>query len=247
MEANIQNFIDILTDNRYIVKRYTLESISVDDPRFDNFEFDENLLLSKDEFYIDELLEYIESLSFPLTTAISFELNGFNYQNPLEDYLEHEFEKFRVFYINNFKSIEKSKLKEIIDKVKFSRNELGYLLNVNMRNHYMLNQSLISVKIEFCAETIRFINNPLFIIDNLVDKKKEKSKKSFENLTNMTQNQIVILSHYLREFGYIGKDMPKNLYADYISGLTGFAAEQIRQDFSNIDKKSTSIDSTDFL
>jgi hypothetical protein len=204
-------------------------------------------LLSSEEFYIDELLDYLESQEPPMTTAISFELNGFHKPNHLENFLESEFEKFRIFIVNNFKGIEKNILKEIVEKTKNSRNELGFLLNANLRSQFLGYKSLTSVKIEFCAETIRFINNPIFITNSQVYKKKDKPKKSFENLTCLTQNPIVILFHYLREFGFIGKGMPKNLYADYISALTGFASEKIRQDLSNIDKKSNSSDSVDFL
>ena len=246
MEAKIQEYINILTDNRFTVKRYKLETISIDDPRYDNFEFNEDLLLSADEFYIDELLDYIESQESLYNTAISFELNSFEKPNLLENFLETEFEKFRIFIVNNFNEIEKSILKEIVEKIKFSRNELGYLLNANIRSMFSGHKSLTSVKIEFCAETIRFINSPLFITNSQVYKKKNKPKKSFGDLTSLNQNQIVILFHYLIEHEYIGKGMTKNLYAEPISELTGFSAEKLRQGFSHVEKKSNSIDKLRF-
>jgi len=246
MEAKIQEYIDILTDNRFVVKRYKLETISINDPRYDNFEFNEDFLLSADEFYIDELLDYIESQESSYTTAISFELNGFNKSNHLENYLETEFEKFRIFIVNNFNKIEKSILKEIVEKIKYSRNELGYLQNANIRSLFSGYKSLTSIKIEFCAETIRYINNPLFITNSQVYKKKEKPKKLFEKLTSLNQNQIVILFHYLKEHEYLGKGMTKNLYAEPISELTGFSAEKLRQGFSHVEKKSNSIDKLGF-
>jgi hypothetical protein len=247
METNIQEFIDILKDNRLIVKRYKLESIDVNDDRYDNFEFNENLLLSKDEYSEDELLDFIEIELFHVTTPTSCLLNGFTQPAKLENYIESEFEKFRTYIANNFNRIDKSTLKEIVETIKDSRNELGFLLSANRKNQFLILDHLISVKIELCAETIRYINNPLFITKSQVYKKKEKNQKGFENLTNLNQNQIVILFHYLREFGYIGKDMPKNLYAESISVLTGFATEKLRQDLSHIEKKSTSTDSTDFI
>ena len=246
MEADIQEYIDILTDNRLVVKRYKPESIDVDDPRFDNFEFDENLLLSKDEYSEDELLDFIELDLFHVTTPTSCLLNDCTQPSKLENYLESEFEKFRIYVVNNFNAIEKSTLKEIIETIKSSRNELGFMLNTNRRNQYLLLDKLISVKIDFCVETIRFINSPVFLTNSQGYKKKDKPKKLFENLTTLTQNQIVILFHYLKEHEYIGKGMTKNLYAEHISELTGFSAEKLRQGFSHVEKKSNSIDKLGF-
>jgi len=60
MDTRITAFIDILADNSVIIKQYEPEWISIDDPRYDNFEFDEKLLISTVELWDDELVEYIE-------------------------------------------------------------------------------------------------------------------------------------------------------------------------------------------
>jgi hypothetical protein len=248
MEDSIKEFIDIMTDNHFIVKRYKFGSNSFNDSQFDNTEFDEKLLLSKNEFNIDDFLEFMESKLFRADGIFSFELNGYNHSKGLENFLESEFEKFRIFIVNNFNENEKSSLKEIVERIKPSRNELDFLRHANIRSRFLGYKSLASIKVEFCAETIRFINNhQLFMLSNPINKKKAKPQKVYGNLTKFNQNQIVILFHYLREKEFIGIGMQKNSFADFISGLTGFAAEKIRQDLSHIDKKSNSTDRDDFL
>jgi hypothetical protein len=247
MDAQLSEFINILTDNRLIIKRYKIENIEIKNPRYYNFEFNEKLLISTDEYCEDELLNIIESELRYITIPTSFVLNGCTQSGNLENFLDSEFEKFRIFVVNNYKNIEKSQLNDIIGAIKNSKNELENLLSANKQNRIMILDGLISGKIDFCSETIRFINNPLFILNNTSDRKRAKPKKSLENLTSLTQNQIVILFHYLKQLGYIGKDMPKNMYAQHIAELTGFAEEKIRQDLSHIENNSNSIESTEFL
>jgi hypothetical protein len=247
MEADIQVFIDIMTDNHFMVKRYKLESNNFNDSQFDKTEFDEKLLLSKNEYNIDDLLEFMESKLFRADGIFSFELNGFNYSKGLENFLQSEFLKFRMFIVNNFNEIEKSSLIELAEKIISSRNELDFLRNAHIRSRFKGYKFLSSVKYELCAETIRFIDNhQLFILSSSTGKKKGKPKKANEKLTKFTQNQIVILFHYLRERDFIGIGMQKNSYADFISGLTGFAAEKIRQDLSHIDTNPDSTNTVRF-
>jgi len=247
MEADIQVFIDIMTDNHFMVKRYKLESNNVNDSQFDKTEFDEKLLLSKNEFNIDDLLEFMESKSFRADGIFSFELNGYNYSKGLEDFLESELKKFQIFIVNNYSEIEENSINETKEKLKSSRNELDFLRNAHVRSRFKGYKSLASVKVECCIEAIRFINNHQLYIENNTKLPKPKPKKAIEKLTTYNQNQIVILFHYLRKQKFVGLEMQKNSFADLISGLTGFAAEKIRQDLSHIEKNSNSTDSEDLL
>ena len=51
MKSQIHEYIEILKDNSVIIKRYEPETIYADDPRFDHFEFNEDLLISEEELY----------------------------------------------------------------------------------------------------------------------------------------------------------------------------------------------------
>lgn len=261
MDIQIANFLDILDDNSMIIKRYRPETIYADDPRLDNFEFNEDLLLSSIELYDNELEEFLEHGAIDRSTAISIELNRFHKIDGLEIFLESEFEKFKTHIASNFNGILKGQLKEIINNINLSRNTLEYLLQSNSRNKWSLLDKLISVKIECCSEAIRFLDYSTLIFNNQTEVKSQqpilhlepqtlskplKPKKQFEHLTNLTKNQVVILSHYLKELGYFGKEMPKSMYAQYISELTGFTSEKIRQSLSHISKESDSIESGTF-
>ena len=77
MDDQICKFIDILTDNRVIIKQYTPEWISINDPRYDNFEFNEKLLVSESLLEEEELLKFLEfELPF-ISNSISCKLNGY--------------------------------------------------------------------------------------------------------------------------------------------------------------------------
>ncbi|MBN1187454.1 MAG: hypothetical protein JXB49_34580 [Bacteroidales bacterium] len=250
MDTQINEFIDILTDNRLVIKLYTPETISIDDPRFDNFKFNEDLLLSENELEGDELLFYLQQELPFIKAAMSFKLNGSDQPSDLEDMLESELEKFRMLIISNYNAIYKNEFKEIVKEIKGSRSELEEILFANRLNNNPLLNKLIAVKLDFCAETIRLINFQLPVLPlskETAPKVPERQKRPFETLTCLTQNEIIILAHYLRELGYIGKEMTKIEYAKHFSALTGFAAEKIRQDLSHISKKSDSLESTEFL
>ncbi|MBN1183386.1 MAG: hypothetical protein JXB49_13930 [Bacteroidales bacterium] len=244
MENQIKKFIDILTDNRVIIKQYTPETISINDPRYDNFTFNEELLVHEDELEDEELLKFLE-LELPfISNAISCILNGHSQPVDLENMLEAEFEKLRNVIINTYNEIDKGELKDSAKRIKGSRSELELIIRANRKNKLYLLERLISLKIEFCAETIRFINYPIIVLSP--KKSATKPRKPLENLTILNQNEISILAYYLREQGFIGKEMTKIDYANHFSALTGFAAEKIRQDLSHLGKKSNSLESIEF-
>lgn len=251
MDDQIKKFIDILTDNKMVIKQYTPEWLSPEDPRFDNFKFNEELLLSEIELEGDELLLWIEQELPFLTTSRSFKLNGCSQPWELEEFLESESEKFGKAIIDIYNAIDKKEIKEIVNKIKYSRSELEWIIGANSKNQAPIIDKLISVKIDFCAETIRFINFQLSVLSlqkgvETKPKVPERSKKPLENLTSLNQNEVSILAYYLKEQGYIGKEMTKIDYAKHFSELTGFAAEKIRQDLSHLSNRSSSVESVEF-
>lgn len=252
MDAQITEFIDILTDNSMVIKFYKPEEISSDDPRFDDFEFTEDLLISTNELYEDELWHYLEFEIIDNKTPRKIELNHYSRIGLFEDFLDVEFQKFKFAIANSFNGIDKSELKEVINQIKNSRNELELLLRISSANKINIG-SLVSTKLDFCNEATRFLDYSTFIFSNRTEPKQNteevkppKQKKQLDNLTSLTQNQAVILFHYLRQLGYVGKEMPNNLYAQHISELTGFSGEKIRQNLSHIGKESQSLESVLF-
>lgn len=253
MDAQITEFIDILKDNSMVIKFYKPEEISSDDPRFDNFEFNDDLLISTHELYEDELWNYLEFEIVDFKTPRKFELNHYSKIGLFEDFLNGEFQKFKFAIANSFNGIDKSELKEVIIQIKNSRNELELLLRINSANKNINIGSLVTTKLDFCNEATRFLDYSTFIFSNRTETKQNteevkppKPKKQLDNLTSLTQNQAVILFHYLRQLGYVGKEMPNNLYAQHISELTGFSGEKIRQNLSHIGKESQSLESVLF-
>lgn len=244
MDDQICEFINILTDNRVIIKQYTPEWIGINDPRYDNFKFNEDLLVREDLLEEEELLKFLE-LELPfISNAISCKLNGYSQPVDLENMLEAEFEKLRNAIVSKYNDIDKSELKDIVKKIKGSRSELELIIRANRKNKLHLLERLMSVKIEFCAESIRFINFPIIV--SPPKKAEHKPRKPLENLTSLSQNEISILAYYLRDQGYIGKEMTKIEYAKHFSALTGFAAEKIRQDLSHLSNRSSSVESVEF-
>ena len=278
MDARITEFIDLLMDNSIIIKSYKKIPIVLTDPNQQDYIFDEELLVNTQVISNEELLGYIdiafdkysheisyddfENIKFQFndrTYFKDFKLNNCNFKD-FQSKLEVGFEEFKQAIADNFKEINKAFLQEITKDLKYSKNQLELFISVNSENALNSINKFMSFKIEFCAETIRFIDLSSFMLtshsevknniveeqNNQVEEKQPKSKKKLENLTSFTQNQVVIFFHYLRELGYIGKEMPKNLYAQNISELTGFASEKIRQNLSHISKKSDSIESGTF-
>lgn len=199
--------------------------------------FDENELVKEFDiagdggtlWYLQK--DFIESQNYNHTRVL---LNGYWKTKDLDEFFHAEFAEFKAYFTKNNYWNDQSLKDELSKTIRSSNIYLRHIMHVNNRNDVRLIDSLFKVKYEYANETIRFIDNPLIIINNQVKLKQAKPKKPFENLTNLTQNQTVIMFYYLRRLGYIGKEMPNNLYAQHIAELTGFAAEKIRQDLSNI-------------
>jgi hypothetical protein len=93
--------------------------------------------------------------------------------------------------------------------------------------------ALLRIKTHFCDEVISFITNQEIRI-------KPRKQKDSNNLNRLKQKEVVILFYYLRDLELISKGMQNNEYAQYISDLTGYEAEKIRQDLSYIKNESQS-------
>lgn len=77
-------------------------------------------------------------------------------------------------------------------------------------------------------------------LDGLVSS--TKTRKIKEKDVELTQSQIVILFHHLRELGIISKKASNTILAQSISDMTGLSAEKIRQSLSSISSYSKNID-----
>lgn len=255
MDTQIIEFIDILKDNSFIAKQYCPEDL---DESFNPEEWDlkDEYVVNENMYAYDVLMQELESGSISKDLLTLYEIHGYQKPSDLEGFLISHFEKFKTAFVSNDYSNQINVKKEIVNQVRTIKNQLDNLLDNSKLIENYLFESIIKVKIEICSETIRFINFAQAIIINQPAEtptqqsntpKQVRIRRPLEKLTDLTQNQIIILFHYLRENGFVGKEMPKNLYAKQISELTGFAAEKIRQDLSHIGKQSNSLESGQFL
>lgn len=211
------------------------------------------------EINFDEF-ENIKSQLNDQTYFKEIQLNHCKFKN-FEEELEKGFDEFKQAIAGNFNDIDKAFLAEITKNLKYSKSQLELFISTNRENALRSINQFMLVKIDFCNEAIRFLDYSTFIFTNTsgvknnnieevkniqAEVKLPKPKKQLDISTNLTQNQVVILFHFLRQLGYIGKEMPKNRYAEHIAELTGFAQEKIRQNLSHIDKDSQSLESVQF-
>ncbi len=223
MNNKINDFLRILRDNHFEQKFYS----SIDD-------FDINPFTKEDipEGISEDDIEASDSLAY-------YELNGYSDFNDLEDYLDENLSEFKIAFIADEYVKDKILKNEIIQQVTIIKNELSELNEtVKMLKDFAL-IALLRTKTQFCDEVISFINNQ----ENRI---KPRRHIDTNNPNRLIQKEVVILFYHLREAGLIGKNIPNNVYAQYISDLTGFEAEKIRQDLSNINNESLSTDSERF-
>ena len=246
MDTNISKFIDVLCDNSLHIKHYNAPSNMDDSFDYSTWVFDENELVKEFDipgdggtlWYLQK--DFIESRNYNNTRVL---LNGYWKTKDFDEFLHSEFAEFKAYFTKNNYWNDQSLKDELSKRIRSSNIYLRHIMHVNNRNGVRLIDSLFKVKYEYANETIRFIDNPLIIISNQAEQKQTKPKKPIDNLTCLTQNQVVILFHYLRKQELVGRGMPDKMYAQYISELTGFANEPIRKDLSNI----KNIDSIEFI
>lgn len=250
MDDKIREFLNLLSDNRVRVKFYKPPDWFDGTDNLSDIELNDANLLHEEEYpsYLIGHRMFGEVSQFP-DSIKRYQLNGYQKDSELEKFLILQFGKFKNIFVQSNIWNNKDSKAEIVDFVRGTRNELDHILHsARLLNDSRFNH-LIKVKTDVCMETLRFINYPISNIEqfNSVNSRPIGKKKQIAKLTDFSQNQIVILFHYLREHRLIGEEMPKNLYAQHISELTGFAAEKIRQDLSHIGKKSNSLESGEFL
>lgn len=250
MDDKISEYLNLLRDNIVVVRRYQRPDWFDGTYNLSDIELNKAKLLNQKEYHpatIDSKM-FEDELLFP-DSIKRYELNGYQKDSEFEEFLILHFEKFKNIFAQNNLWNNKDAKAEIVEDVRTVRYHLDHLLpTARLLNDSRFN-SLIKVKTDICVETLRFINYPISNIEqfNSVNSRPIRKKKQIAKLTDLTQNQIVILFHYLRENGYIGKDTTNTLYAAHISELTGFAEEKIRQDLSHISNNFKSADSREFL
>jgi hypothetical protein len=223
MNNEVTNFLRILRDNNYVAN-YDPIPEGMDIYPIEKEEIESEVL--------EEEVTFHDSLRY-------FMLNGFRSPYDLEDYLSNQFSDFKVALISDGSLKDKNFKTEIIEQVSIIKNYLYQLLeSIKVLNDITFNE-LITWKIKYCEEVIKFVNSqvPVNVIKNV---------KVSGKLTSLKQKEIVILFHHLRELGLLGKEMTNKEYSHCISTLTGYDSEQIRQDLSHITSKSNSVEHYQF-
>ena len=223
MNKQLTDYLEILSDYSFEQKTITMSDVPILEYRVEDIPVE----------WQDIDLEESDSPSY-------YELHGCSSYEELEDFLTKYFREFKISFIaNNFDTNETLK-QEYISQVNEFREELS---NTTLFHAMLLKDmsfvSLVKTKIRFCEYTVDFI-------EKQGQKKKTHKATNYNNLNQLKQKEVVILFHHLRELGLIAKGIPNNVYNQYISDLTGYAAEKIRQDLSNVSKESTSVDSNRF-
>jgi hypothetical protein len=223
MNNHINEFLRILRDNNYEQKYYS----STDEIGFLPFTKEDNPDDVTEDLSEDEVdVKASESLAY-------YELNGYSDFNDLEDYLNENLYDFKISFIEAGCAKDKSLKNEIVQQITIIKSELTELKEtVKFLKDFAL-IALIRTKTNFCDEVVSFITNQDIRI-------KPRRQKDSENLNRLKQKEAVILFYYLRDLGLISKGMQNNEYAQYISDLTGYEAEKIRQDLSYIKNESQS-------
>lgn len=241
MNNPISDFLRILRDNDYEQKiassiddipfcPFTEEDILEDNRR-------ENVVDSPRE--VDNLEDIEEDFDVNAPDALMYyELNGFSDFDELKDYLNEVLSEFKIAFIADGFAKDKVLKNEIVHQITAIKVELSELKEFRLIKDPALN-ALLRIKTQFCDEVISFINNQEIRVIT-------KRQISQDNPNRLKQKEVVILFHHLRDTGLIGKNIPNNVYAQYISDITGYESQKIRQDLSNIKNDSQSTDSQRF-
>lgn len=250
MDTQITEFIDLLKDNSFVAKQYLPYNLD-ETYNAEIWNFREEDVIDEKWYAYDVFLEELDLGHISKDELTLYEFHGYQKPTELEDFLISHYETFNNACVENNYLNDKTVIKEIVNQVRLVKNQLDILLsNCEFVGNYLL-ESLIKVKIEICTETIRLLNfskidNSIIAETNQVSANPVKIRKTYENLTNLTQNEVVILFYYLKEQGCIGNEMAKNLFANNISELTGFSAKGIRKGLSSIKKDTINADSVYF-
>ena len=223
MNDQISNFLRILHDNIFEQKFYSSpEEIDILPFEKDDIPFGMN----EEDFTEADTLEY-------------HELNGFKIYDDLEDFLNQHMREFKIDFIANGFSKNKVLKTEIIQQVNTAKTDLLELKQTTSMFKDAAFNALIRLKTNICDEVISFITNQ-------ENKIKSHGQRDNNHPNRLKQKEVVILFYHLRKLGLIDENIPNNVYAQYISDITGYESEKIRQDLSNILDESTSTDKLRF-
>jgi len=231
MNNKINDFLGILRDNNYEQKYYS----SIDEIDILPFTKEDNPEDNSEDIIGDNPVDNPEDIQDYFDAKASdsltyYELNGYSDFNDLKDYLNENLYEFKIEFIADGYAKDKSLKNELIQQVSLIKKELSELKEtVKFRKDFAL-IALIRTKTNFCDEVISFINNQ----ENRI---KPRRQKDSDNPNRLKQKEVVLLFYYLRDLGLISKGMQNNEYAQYISDLTGYEAEKIRQDLSYINNE----------
>jgi hypothetical protein len=234
MNYHISEFLKILRDNHYEQKLYS----SIDEMDILPFTKEDNPEDNSEDNIGDNPIDNPEDIQdyFDVKASDSltyYELNGYSDFDDLEDYLNENLNEFKIAFFADGYEKDKSLKNEIVQQVSLIKGELLELKEtVKFLNDSAL-IALLRTKTNFCDEVVSFINNQ----ENRI---KPRRLVDPNNPNRLIQKEVVILFYHLRETGFIGKNIPNNVYAQYISDLTGYEAEKIRQDLSYIKNESQS-------
>lgn len=159
------------------------------------------------------------------------ELNGFCDTYDLDNYLLESLINFKKTAIGSGLVKNKVLQNELTRRVFAVRTELEQLKHVNNISRFSNYIPLIDIKISFCDKTLEFISNI----------KSETSRSGGKKIgahTELTQKQVAIFFHYMKELGYAGKRMDSDDFTKLVAEISDYSSEQIRQDFSRIKKVS---------
>jgi hypothetical protein len=235
MNNKINDFLRILRDNNYEQKYYS----SIDEMGFLPFTKEDNPEDNSEDNIGDNPVDNPEDIQDYFDAKASdslvyYELNGYSDFDDLEDYLNENLYEFKIEFISGGFAKDTSLKNEIIQQVTIIKSELLNLKEtVKFHKDFAL-IALLRTKTNFCDEVISFINNQ----ENRIKPRRQKDSKN--NPNRLKQKEVVILFYYLRDLELISKGMQNNEYAQYVSDLTGYEAEKIRQDLSYIKNESQS-------
>lgn len=247
MDARIVEFVELLCDNVFHVKKYSQYPLQYDEEGDLNETQWESVMISDTKLEDSEIIMYlrkgIEKNKMSFYTR--YYLN--NYYDPKAYYyaLNTALNGIRGLLNDNKQTHEFDLIDRFLELIWISRENLLVYQISNIHDIFDV-YSLIRTKIGTCDAILNLFEIYLQSPTANTNEKQSKRWHNPDNLTVLTQNQIAILFHFLRELGFIGKGMQKNEYAEIISKLTGFSAEKIRQKLSHIENKSTSTESVEF-
>jgi hypothetical protein len=249
MDDKIKEYLNLLRNNIVVVRRYKRPDWFVGTDTISDIELNKANLLNEKEYQPLSIGIEVQKddLLFP-DSIKRYELNGFQKDYEFEQFLILHFEEFKAIFTKDNLWDKKDTKEAIANHVRKTRNLFDHFLHRARLLEDSEFNSIIKVKTDVCMETLRFVNFPMQILQqfNNDNPRPIRKKKQIVKLTSLTQNQIVILFHSLKELGYIGDEMQKNIYAHHISELTGYAEEKIRQDLSHIVKNPDGTNTVEF-